>query len=153
MLTFIVWFSLEAAAIDMPKFYYAEREKCLDRISDDIKFFENADYGALMISDVDRLSSVYHNCSIYFQDKNIFMLYREVGNHISKLSIQLQLGVEGQIGDMNIMDVKLYILTAFDDLQKNVEKENRQEKIEQKTGSDSEVSPQKYQIKGIQLKN
>ena len=45
------------------------------------------------------------------------MLYRDVGNHISLLTTQLQLGVEGQIGVMNIMDVKLYILTALDDLQ------------------------------------
>ena len=86
-------------------------------MSEDIKFFEEANYTVLKINEVDRLSSAYHNCSFYFQDKNTFMLYRDVGNHISLLTTQLQLGVEGQIGVMNIMDVKLYILTALDDLQ------------------------------------
>jgi hypothetical protein len=121
----IVWYSFGATATDMPKFYYAEREKCLDRISEDIKFFEKVDYTKLMINEVNSFSSAYHACSLYFQDKNTFILYREVGNHISKLSNLLQLGVDGQIDEMNIMDVKLYILTAFDDLQKNVNRSNK----------------------------
>lgn len=118
LFTVTVWCSVEADAPDMPEYYDAEREKCLDRVDEDIKFFEEADYTALKINEINRLSSAYHNCSFYFQNKKTFMLYRDVGNHISLLATQLQLGIEGQIGAMNIMDVKLYILTALDDLQK-----------------------------------
>ncbi len=128
LLTVTAWCSVEADAPYMPEYYDAERGKCLDRVSEDIKFFEEADYTALKINEVDRLSSAYHNCSFYFQDKNTFMLYRDLGNHISLLVTQLQLGVEGQIGDMNVMDVKLYILTALDDLQKIKGSKNQNKK-------------------------